>query len=305
MPDSDQFKSAHSKSKPPNHSKKSKNPAMGKGHRYQRSSVCTSTAFILPSDDFDLDSEAQANINLCSKSGATFNSAHRKRNFVPRNASTQFHYSRDGSFDARPNQRYGFAPQGPHPPPPPPPHAWQWHPHHPHHPGRFPPVGSPPPRPFDTTPPAIPYDFPHPPPHPQPFYPPAPYVADRGFGGPFRRSADHDYHEYQNRLFLDEYRFPGPHQVRPNPPFGDKSLMDVIFPQAYQPPHVGPALEHHLERPWRGENVSEMEERPQTRTAQLRGDAPEFVPHWKSPANEELVPEPKAKEPCWLVVSSS
>ncbi|KAL4941373.1 hypothetical protein BDV06DRAFT_194651 [Aspergillus oleicola] len=81
--------------------------------------------------------------------------------------------------------------------------------------------------------------------------------------------------------------------------------MGVLFPQSYQPPYVSPASQQPPERSWRGENPSGVEERPLARRIKLRGDAPEFVPHWKSPANEKSVPEPKAKEPCWFVVSSS
>ncbi|KAL4934465.1 uncharacterized protein BDV17DRAFT_249320 [Aspergillus undulatus] len=151
----------------------------------------------------------------------------------------------------------------------------------------------------------MPYDFPQPHPHAQPFYPPMPYVTERGFGGPFRRSAEHEFHEFQNRLFLDEYRFPGPHQVRQGPYFGNDSLLSLLFPQAYQPPHVDAASQSPLERPWRGENPSELEGKPLAQNIKLRGDAPEFVPRWKSPANEESDLEPKVKEPCWFVVSST
>ncbi|KAL4909872.1 hypothetical protein BDW74DRAFT_143921 [Aspergillus multicolor] len=126
----------------------------------------------------------------------------------------------------------------------------------------------------------MPYDFPP----PQSFYPPVPYAVEWGFAGSFRRSADHEYHEYQNRLFLDEYRFPGSHQ-------------------AYQPSHVGTDIHASLVNPWRGENSYELEGKPLNQCVQLRGDAPEFVPGGKPAASEESVSKPK--EPCWLVISSS
>jgi hypothetical protein len=59
----------------------------------------------------------------------------------------------------------------------------------------------------------MPYDFPP----PQPLYPHVPYTADRGSEGPFKRPVDHGYQEFQNRLLLDEYRFPGSQQVRQHP----------------------------------------------------------------------------------------
>ncbi|KAL4785872.1 hypothetical protein BJX76DRAFT_346638 [Aspergillus varians] len=123
----------------------------------------------------------------------------------------------------------------------------------------------------------MPYDFPH----PQPFYPPMPYVADRGFGGPFRRSGEQD---IQNRLFLDEYRFPGPHQ-------------------AYQPPNIEAPIQAPPEQLWRGENPSELEASSLAQSNKLRGDAPEFVPCEKYTVGEES--GSKMKEPCWFVVSSS
>ncbi|RDW90176.1 uncharacterized protein DSM5745_01951 [Aspergillus mulundensis] len=247
--------------------KQPKQPTMGKGHKYQRSS-----------------------------SGAPFGSSHRKRSFASRNTSNSYNPQLElGHFDGRPNTRYGFGPQDPTHALPllPPPHH---HPHHPQRPPHPPPpfwgwnarqsrpaghyAGSPPLRPFTTTPPAMPYDFLP----PQQFYPPVPYAVERGFGGPFRRSADHEYHEYQNRLFLDEYRFPSPHQ-------------------AYQPPHVEIGIHTPLMNPWRGENPYELEGKPLIQGIQLRGDAPEFVPGGKPAPGEESVSKPK--EPCWLVVSSS
>ncbi|KAL4989244.1 hypothetical protein BDW68DRAFT_186625 [Aspergillus falconensis] len=122
----------------------------------------------------------------------------------------------------------------------------------------------------------MPYDFPP----PQPFYPPVPYSVDRGFGGAFRRSVDHGHQEFQNRLFLDEYRFPGPHQT-------------------YKPPHLEGDIQAPLAHTWEGKNACELEGQPVVQSIQLRGDAPEFVPGWKPAVSEESVPKPK--EPCWLV----
>ncbi|KAL4748117.1 hypothetical protein BDW72DRAFT_181169 [Aspergillus terricola var. indicus] len=245
---------------------------MGKAHRYQRSS-----------------------------SGTQFGSFQRKKSFTSRNLSTSFNQQQElGSFDARPNTRYGFGLQGfphrppfppyhhhhahdaQHPPPPPPPHppapTWGWHARH----GG--PTGSSgsgiPLRSPNTTPPAMPYDFPP----PQPLYPHVPYAADRGSDGPFRRPVDHGCQEFQNRLFLDEYRFPGSHQT-------------------YQPPHLEGGIQAPLAHPWEGENACELEGPPVVQSIQLRGDAPEFVPGWKPALGEESVS--KHKEPCWLIVSSS
>ncbi|KAL3436585.1 hypothetical protein BDV09DRAFT_193721 [Aspergillus tetrazonus] len=126
----------------------------------------------------------------------------------------------------------------------------------------------------------MPYDLPP----PQPLYPHVPYAADRGSEGPFRRPVDHGYQEFQNRLFLDEYRFPGSQQT-------------------YQPPHLEGGIQAPLARPWEGENAYELEGPPVAQNIQLRGDAPEFVPGWKPSLSEESVSKPK--EPCWLIVSSS
>ncbi|KAL4913504.1 hypothetical protein BDW62DRAFT_205467 [Aspergillus aurantiobrunneus] len=170
------------------------------------------------------------------------------------------------SFDTRHNPPFGFGPPGA------PPAFWQAHPGQP--------TGNPSgpiPRPFDAPPQAMPYDFPH----PQPFYPPVPYMPDRGFGGPFKRPADQD---YQNKLFLEEYRYPATHQT-------------------YQPPQVEAAVQGPYGETWRRENPSAVEAKPLAHGNKLRGDAPEFVPCWKPAANEES--NSKAKEPCWFVVSST
>ncbi|KAL2818389.1 hypothetical protein BJX63DRAFT_384200 [Aspergillus granulosus] len=61
-------------------------------------------------------------------------------------------------------------------------------------------------RPFRTPPPCFYPEFAG----PDQYYRVVPFVADRGFNGLFRQS----YPECHNRLFLDEYRFLGSHQVR-------------------------------------------------------------------------------------------
>ncbi|CBF88562.1 predicted protein [Aspergillus nidulans FGSC A4] len=122
----------------------------------------------------------------------------------------------------------------------------------------------------------MPYDFPP----PQPLYPHVPFAADRGSEGPFRRPVHHGYQEFQTRLFLDEYRFPGSQQT-------------------YQPPHLEAGIQTPLAHPWEGENAYELEGPPVAQNIQLRGDAPEFVPGWKPSVTEES--ESKPKEPCWLI----
>lgn len=143
---------------------------------------------------------------MFEQSGTPFgsqNSSNRKRNFSPRNLAASFHAPHDiGPFDGHPNSRFGFGPPG-HPAPP---SFGGWYPRHGRPAGN---AGSPPQRPFDTTPPAMPYEFSQ----SQPFYPPMPYGNERRFSGPFRRSAE-GFQDPQNKLFLDEYRSPGPHQVR-------------------------------------------------------------------------------------------
>ncbi|KAL4809246.1 hypothetical protein BDV18DRAFT_157004 [Aspergillus unguis] len=217
-------------------------------------------------------------LNFDDQSGAPFGSSHRKRSWTPRNASGPFQQQREpGYFNARRDSRFGFGPEGHNPPPPPPPSGFNsWQARNVRVSGNS---GSPPLRPFDTTPPAIPYDIPP----PQRFYPPMPHATDRAFGGPFRRSAEYAHQEHQNRLFLDEYRFPGPHQ-------------------AYQPPHIDAHIQAPSELAWRGESPYELMGPPLAQSIQLRGDAPEFVPRWKTAVNEEPVLKPKD---CWFVVSST
>ncbi|KAL4976952.1 hypothetical protein BDW66DRAFT_133541 [Aspergillus desertorum] len=95
---------------------------------------------------------------------------------------------------------------------------------------------------------------------------------------------DHGYQEFQNKLLLDEYRFPSSQQTYQSPRIEGNTQA---------------ALTHALEV----ENACELEGRPVVQSIQLRGDAPEFVPGWKPAVSEESVSKPK--EPCWLVVSSS
>ncbi|KAL2798767.1 hypothetical protein BJX66DRAFT_333793 [Aspergillus keveii] len=195
-----------------------------------------------------------------SSSGAQSHNSNRKRNYPPRNQSASVNAQQDmGPFERRAS----------YPPP-----FWGWQ----HRPGRwFANHNGPTQRPFHSPPPPPPPPPSHFVPHElagqEPYYPVVPFVTDRGFSGQFR----HGYPDYHNRLFLEEYRFPGPHQT-------------------YQPPHVaidtqvGPA-----EQAFGAENVAELGDKPAGKKFLLRGDAPEFVPCSK---------EKKEKEPCWLVVSS-
>ncbi|CEN62496.1 hypothetical protein ASPCAL09130 [Aspergillus calidoustus] len=196
-----------------------------------------------------------------SSSGAQSHNSNRKRNYPPRNHSASINAQQDmGPFERRAS----------YPPP-----FWGWQ----HRPGRwFANHNGPTQRPFHSPPP------PPPPPHlvphelggQEPYYPVVPFVADRGFNGQFRRG----YPDYHNRLFLDEYRFPGPHQT-------------------YQPPHVAiDAQVGQAEQAFGAENIAELEDKPAGKKFLLRGDAPEFVPRPKERK------EKKEKEPCWLVVSS-
>lgn len=158
---------------------------------------------------------------MFEQSGTPFgsqNSFNRKRNFSPRNLPAPFHAPHDiGPFDGHPNSRFGFGPPGP----PAPPSFGGWYPRHGRPAGN---AGSPPQRPFDTTPPAMPYEFSQ----SQPFYPPMPYGNERRFSGPFRRSAE-GFQGPQNKLFLDEYRSPGPHQVRrPFPSDQNSPLLTAL-----------------------------------------------------------------------------
>ncbi|KAL5338490.1 hypothetical protein BJX70DRAFT_398631 [Aspergillus crustosus] len=172
-------------------------------------------------------------------------------------------------FDARANSRYDIGSHGPLPP-----HFGGLEARPSRHFSNF---NSQPFRPYDTRPPAVPYDFP-----PQPFYPFVPYG---GFGDQFRRSAEHGYPEFPNKLFLEEYRFPGPHPV-------------------YQPPNFGAVIHPaHLDQAFKIESPCELDGRPLAQSIKLRGDAPEFVPGCKPAAEEEG--KATAKEPCWLVVSSA
>ncbi|KAL2871879.1 uncharacterized protein BJX67DRAFT_340874 [Aspergillus lucknowensis] len=160
-----------------------------------------------------------------------------------------------GSFDGSANWRFESGP----------PPFWGWQ----HRPGRwFSYYDGPSQRPFKSAPPPLPHE----PAGPESFYP-LPFLMDRALGSQFR----HGYPDYDNRLFLDEYRFPGPHQI-------------------YQPPHL--EGENHVP----SENVCESEDKPEAQSKKLRGEAPEFVPRSRFAAEEE--PKAKVKEPCWLVVSS-
>ncbi|KAL4880987.1 hypothetical protein BJY04DRAFT_218823 [Aspergillus karnatakaensis] len=179
------------------------------------------------------------------------------------------------AFDAR-ALRYDVAPQGQGQGPPGS-HFWGWQ-------GQsgqpFSNHNSPPYyRPCDSTPPAIPYDF------PPNFYPPMPSVMDRGIGSHFRRSPD-QYPDFQNRLFVEEYRFPGPHPV-------------------YQPPHFA-IHQTHFEQTPKGGSPCELDGKPLAQSIKLRGDAPEFFPGLQSkPVDDGALKTKAAKEPCWLVVSSA
>ncbi|KAL2822314.1 hypothetical protein BDW59DRAFT_163748 [Aspergillus cavernicola] len=201
-------------------------------------------------------------------------SSNKKRHYTPRNQPTPVNAEQQdlGHYDARPNSRFDF---GPHGPPP----FWSYQ----ARPGR--PVGNfngQPPRSFDAAPVALPYEVPGS--GPEAFNPPMPYITDRAFGGQFRRSTDHGFPEYQNRLFLEGYRFSSSHQ------------------QIYQAPRFEAGVHHESDLRWREEHPCELEGKPLLQCIKLRGDAPEFIPGQKCAVDEE--PKEKTKEPCWLVVSS-
>ncbi|KAL3481988.1 hypothetical protein BJX99DRAFT_253109 [Aspergillus californicus] len=193
--------------------------------------------------------------------------SNKKRHYTPRNHSTPLNTQYEmGHFDSHPNSRYEAGSHGP------PFRNWQTRQGRPF--GNF---NSQPLRHFDAPPPLMPYEA-----HgPEPFYPPMPFMTDRGFSGQFRRSGEHGYSEYPNRLFIDEYRFATSHQT-------------------YQPPRfeAGVYLESDLR--WKEENAYELEGKPLLQCNKLRGDAPEFVPGQKSSVEE--VPKEKTMGP--LVVSS-
>ncbi|KAI9373096.1 hypothetical protein BJX61DRAFT_542049 [Aspergillus egyptiacus] len=140
----------------------------------------------------------------------------------------------------------------------PPPHYWGLQPR----PGRpVPSFHGPPLRHFDEPPPAVFYEL----------------------HGPEPRSPDHGYQECQDRLFLNEFRFPGSHQV-------------------YQPPRFEPGVHLESELRWKQENTSELEGKPLFQNNKLRPEAPEFFPNQKAAVDEE--PKVKEKE-AWFVVSSA
>ncbi|KAL3467488.1 hypothetical protein BJX64DRAFT_283418 [Aspergillus heterothallicus] len=195
-----------------------------------------------------------------SSSGAPSHNPNKKKNYNPRNHSAPVNAQQDMGFFER---RASY---------PPPVGVWQ------RRPGRwFDNHNGPTQRPFHIPPAYTPYEFAG----ADQYYPVIPLVADRGFSAPFR----HGYQDYHNRLFLDEYRFPEPHQI-------------------YQPPHIaGDARGAPVERAWGAENIAELEDKPLGQKNKLRGDAPEFIPR-STLVDKDGFKEKKDKEPCWLVVSS-